>query len=101
VDLLEQGAVADRRDVQQRTPLFHAALDDHRDVVALLLDRGADVNARDQFGGTPLIVSCAKGHTNTAALLLERKANPSLKDQEGRTARERARAGTTICLTEG
>ena len=87
--------------MQQRTPLFHAALGDHADVVAFLLDHGADVNARDQFGDTPLIVACAKGNAATAALLLARGADPSLKDQEGRTARERSAPGTAPCLSLG
>jgi ankyrin repeat protein len=90
--------VVDRADVQRRTPLFHAALGDHPDVVAFLLDRGADANARDQFGDTPLIVACAKGHAATAALLLKRGADASLEDQEGRTARDRAAPGTEPCV---
>jgi ankyrin repeat protein len=86
--------------VLRRTPLFHAALGGHRDIVALLNDRGAAVNTRDQFGDTPLIVACAKGHDATAALLLARGADASAKDQEGRTAADRAAPGTTACAVE-
>jgi len=99
--LVEQAALVDRADVQKRTPLFHAALNDRREVIAFLLDRGAQVNQRDQFGDTPLIVACAKGYGDTAKLLLSRGADPTLKDQEGRTARERAAAGTNVCLQLG
>ena len=90
-------ATVDRRDGQGRTPLFHAALTDHAEIVVFLLDRGADADAHDQFGDTPLMVACAKGHAKTAAVLLARGADPSLKDQEGRTAQDRAAPGTEPC----
>lgn len=96
--LIENGADVNRADVQKRTPLFHAAITDRQDIATILLDRGVDVNAADQFGDTPLIVACAKGYGAMASLLLAHKADPALTDQEGRNARERAQAGTTVCL---
>jgi ankyrin repeat protein len=87
--------------MQQRTPLFHAALGDHADVVAFLLDRKAAPNVRDQFGDTPLIVACAKGHAKTAELLLRRGADPAITDQEGRTARERSAPEAAVCRKPG
>jgi ankyrin repeat protein len=81
----------------QRTPLFHAALGDHREVVAYLLDHHADPNARDQFGDTPLIMACSKANAATAELLLQRGADATLKDQEGRNAKDRSAPGIAVC----
>jgi ankyrin repeat protein len=96
--LLERGAALDRRDAQQRTPLFHAVLGNQPETLILLLDSGADVNPADSFGDTPLMLACAKGHGDLAALLLARGADASLRNQEGRTARDRAAPGTDACL---
>ena len=99
--LLERGAQLDRPDASRRTPFFHAVLGDQRETAQLLLDAGAAVDPADEFGDTPLMLACAKGYGEMAALLLERGANPDARNQEGRTARDRAKPGTTACLGTG
>ena len=56
-------------------PLFIAAQEGHRDVVALLLDRGADIKqVRLGNNATPLFVAAGKGHREIVALLLDKGA---------------------------
>ena len=52
--LASDPAAATSRDNEGATPLHHATLNGHRDIVALLLRNGADINARDsRFNATP------------------------------------------------
>src|SRR5438093_9258502 len=46
--LLNQGADADTRDEQGRTPLMYAAQNGRNNIVTLLIRRGADVNAKSK-----------------------------------------------------
>ena len=39
-----------------RTPLHHAAMKGHAEVVSLLLEKGADIQARDEVRASPIIM---------------------------------------------
>jgi len=85
--LIEQGEDVDGKEsVLLYTPLYHAALKGHKDVVALLLAKGVHVDAIDAFpGGTPLHYAAEKGHTEIAELLMAHGADVNAKDREGRS----------------
>jgi hypothetical protein len=61
---LDGGAFIDSKDRDSRTPLSHATMSGHKDVVNLLLDRGADQRLADEAGDTPKQLTKLKGHTN-------------------------------------
>jgi ankyrin repeat protein len=66
------------------TPLFSAAENGHRDIVALLLDHGADVTqATTNNSMTAMHVAALHGHREIVALLLKHGANKSVKAATG------------------
>ena len=69
-----------------RTPLFIAAANGHKQIVELLLDKGSDVNANGQMG-TPLhaAVSFKGHHKEITELLIAAGADVNAKDEGGRT----------------
>ncbi|KAK4040032.1 hypothetical protein C8A01DRAFT_16088 [Parachaetomium inaequale] len=65
-------------DHRGRTPLWHAACTDSREVVKMLLDAGAFANLAGDEGLTPIHVACREGQAQSLAALLEGGANPNL-----------------------
>ncbi|RYP71847.1 hypothetical protein DL771_004559 [Monosporascus sp. 5C6A] len=61
-----------------RTPLWHAACVNSREVVELLLDAGAFANFAGDEGLTPIHVACREGQAESLAALLEGGATPNL-----------------------
>ena len=57
------------KDDDGSTPLFNAAVGDHKEIADLLIVKGADVNAKDDVGDTPLDVAIQLKQTETAGLL--------------------------------
>ena len=57
------------------TPLYHASLWGHKDVVTLFFDREADPN--EENGSLPLNVAAIKGQKDVVQLLLDREADPN------------------------
>ena len=65
------------------TPLYHATLCGHGNVVKLLLDKGADPNK--EYGWTPLHLAIYKGHKDVVQLLLNGGADPRKANRWGDT----------------
>lgn len=58
-DLFDQGSIeVNQVDRARRTPLFHAAHNNHLPVVRLLLEMGANPNLTDRDGQSPLSTAC-------------------------------------------
>jgi len=72
-------AMADARDEEGKTLLYHAALHGKNETVKHLLDGGADPNTPDEKGFTPLYWAAASGHRDIAKLLLDKGADPNAK----------------------
>ena len=62
------GTDLNARSTGNYTPLYFAAREGHKEVVALLIANGARVNAKSRYG-TPLDKAVDKGRTETADLL--------------------------------
>jgi ankyrin repeat protein len=67
--LFKRGAVIDARDVDDETPLHHAAQNGRTLVAQLLLEHGADPNARNDSGETPSEFGSQNGHHGIVELL--------------------------------
>lgn len=78
-------SVINSKDGGDGTPLHRAAIQDHKDAVALLLANGADINARGEGGRTPLLEAVLNYHSDVAELLLANKADVNAASNEGST----------------
>jgi pectate lyase len=87
MSLIRQGEDVDGKEsVLLYTPLYHAVLKGHKDVVDLLLAKGAQVDARDAFpGGTALDYAAENGHKEIAELLIAKGADVNVEDNRGKT----------------
>ncbi|RYP26161.1 hypothetical protein DL768_011819 [Monosporascus sp. mg162] len=83
--LLDNGAEADPKDRDGRTPLSWAAEKGHKEVVQMLLDKGAEADSKDKDGQTPLLRAAKKGHKEIMQLLLDSGAEADVKGNDNRT----------------
>ena len=82
---LKAGAPVDETDVDDRTPLHHAAVHGYRLAVHLLLAAGAGI-ADDRYGWTPLHCAAAcDGRPYAIAPLLAAGADPGARTDRGIT----------------
>lgn len=68
-------------DDRGRTPLHHAAGNNHLDIIRYLLDSGANIEAADSRGNTPLLSAIWGNHLSAVKLLAERGANLKAEHQ--------------------
>jgi len=84
--LLEAGADIDAPDVDDMTPLDHAAESCHVNVVAALLEAGADVNRGGEYNVTPLHHACERHFDSDVAparVLIRNGATVDARDRWG------------------
>ena len=75
----------DAKDADERTPLHHAALAGHAELVALLLEKGAAADAVDEGGWTPLLSAASAGQVESSKALLGAGANANIRSGSGST----------------
>ena len=68
-ELLDQGAHANVRDPEGRTPLTEAVWNRNVELTRMLLDHGANPNVRKNDGATPLSIAQGKGYKDVIELL--------------------------------
>ena len=79
---LTDGANVNAKDEDSKTPLLHAAVDGHKDVVELLIAKGADIELRcTTCGGTALGHAASGGHKEIIELLIEKGADVNAKSK--------------------
>jgi ankyrin repeat protein len=79
---LAAGANVNAKDEDSKTPLLHAAVDGHKDVVELLIAKGADIELRcTTCGGTALGHAASGGHKEIIELLIEKGADVNAKSK--------------------
>ena len=76
----------DRRDINERCWLHHAAEAGSWGCMEVLKSHGLDVNTQDIMGETPLHRALARHRHDATVWLLEQKANPNLPNAHGATA---------------
>uniref|UniRef100_T1IRI9 Uncharacterized protein n=1 Tax=Strigamia maritima TaxID=126957 RepID=T1IRI9_STRMM len=74
---LRRGPGANVQDNSGYTPLHHAALNGHRDVVSMLLLHEASTNIVDNKGSTPLHLAAWTGNTDIVRMILMQGLVPS------------------------
>ena len=79
------GADINKVDKHGWTPLTHAVLKGHVEIVKLLLDSGADINKTNEYGETPLFTAAAEGHEQIVKLLLDSGADINKTNEYGET----------------
>ena len=103
--LLDQKALVEARDGNNRMALHLAAANGHGHIVELILDRGADMEAKENNKQTALHLAAANGHNLVVQLLIDRGADKEAKNNEGQTALHLAAANghnsAIILLVDG
>lgn len=69
-----------------RTALHIAAVNGHKELVAMMISMGANVNPQDAKGDTPLHLAAAMNHEKTVKALLAASPDRSIRNNQGKTA---------------
>ena len=83
--LLHHGADVEARDKWDKTPLYLAAENGHKEVVDLLIQPGADVSACVDDSNTNLHLAALIGHKEVVHLYIQRGADVAARDILNRT----------------
>ncbi|XP_062926414.1 uncharacterized protein si:ch211-223a10.1 [Mobula hypostoma] len=78
------------------SPLHHAALCGHKELVYLLLEHGADTNLPNDAGETPFHFACRRGEVYIMDQMVKRGADILTRDHQGKTALHHAVSGGSI-----
>ena len=79
INLVENGANPNTKDIHRNTALHHAAAKDFTGLMRLLIDNGANVNDRNQDGVTALHLSADRANPLSTKLLLDSNAKTSVQ----------------------
>ncbi|KAI3875361.1 hypothetical protein MKW98_000038 [Papaver atlanticum] len=75
--LLKLGANPEIPDELDCSPLHHAAMKGHKEIIPLLLSKGVNVDVMNEFG-SPLLYASALGYHDTVKVLLDHGANQNV-----------------------
>lgn len=78
------------KDSSGYTPLHHAAIGGHTEVVEVLLESGAKIDTMGSRGETALFLASSKGNAEVVELLLKAGADPNQASADGKTPLHRA-----------
>jgi ankyrin repeat protein len=84
--LLAKGADVNKKDNEEKFPLFIASSYGYTEIVEILLKNGANINLTDNSGRSSLNASCYLGRLETSKLLISlSKSLVNFSDERGRT----------------
>ena len=98
--LIAKGANVNLRDARGVTPLVAAVNANFIEGVELLVSKGARLDESNNAGETPIITAVHNRNLALMRILLKAGADPDRADNSGRTARDYARLGGGVLLTE-
>ena len=98
--LIAKGANVNLRDARGVTPLVAAVTANFIEGVELLVSKGARLDESNNAGETPIITAVHNRNLALMRILLKAGADPDRADNSGRTARDYARLGGGVLLTE-
>ena len=96
----KQPNLSRERDSQGYTPLHHAALRGHVDIIDVLLKNGAMLNARGTRGETALYLATSAGSTPAVLRLLKAGAKPNRGNASRMTPLHKAASAGNIEMVE-
>jgi len=73
--LLNDKVEVNKKNKDERIPLYMACQNGYIEIVELLLKNNADINLADKRGTTPLAIACQQGHVKIVELLWKAGAN--------------------------
>ena len=91
--LLSSPVDIETQDENGNTPLHHASLWGHLEIVKRLIFLGADVNAKNNFQDTPLDMAALNGHLELVKFLVSQKGESNLESKGHQVVARAARNG--------
>jgi ankyrin repeat protein len=100
LELIQAGAILDRKCASGYTPLIYAALNDHTDGMRALIDAGAKIDEQSNSGLSALMEAAQCGRIQCVEMLIAAGADIDMKDNKGKTAQDYAGAKVAQILKE-